>query len=171
MTKSKSNTVLTGAAGEHFVVSKLLRRGYVAALAPSGSPNTDIVVTDITGNRLCSIQVKTRRALGSDGGWHMSKKHESIVGERLFYCFVDLGESVDSFPRVHVIPSEIVASVLTQMHMAWLAVPGANGQQRKDSNFRRLVPDYTRSCAPNPTPYSLGWLEPYREAWHLLELD
>jgi hypothetical protein len=71
-----SQSTLLGAASEHYVMSELLRRGYIAALAPQGVPNADIVVTDIEGSRLCSIQVKSRRALGSDGGWPMKAKHD-----------------------------------------------------------------------------------------------
>ena len=55
-----SATSLTGAAGEHFAMSELLRRGYIAALAPAGVPNCDIVVTDDIGDRLCAVQVKRR---------------------------------------------------------------------------------------------------------------
>ena len=62
---------LTGAAGEHYVMCQLLRRDFIAALAPVGVPNTDIVVTDAVGDRLASIQVKSRRDIGSDGGWHV----------------------------------------------------------------------------------------------------
>jgi hypothetical protein len=69
---------LLGAAGEYHVIAELLRRGYIAALAPQGVPNADIVVTDIEGSRLCWIQVKTRQDLGSDGGWHMNAKHENL---------------------------------------------------------------------------------------------
>jgi hypothetical protein len=47
MSESNSDTSLLGAAGEHFVMSELLRRGYIAALAPRGAPNADIVVTDV----------------------------------------------------------------------------------------------------------------------------
>ena len=65
-----SETTLLGAAGEHHVMAELLRRGYIAALAPQGVRNADIVVTDVEGSRLCSIQVKTRRNIGSDGGWY-----------------------------------------------------------------------------------------------------
>lgn len=54
-----SDNTLLGAAGEHYVMSELLRRGYIAALALQGVPNADIVVTDIDGTRLCSIQVKS----------------------------------------------------------------------------------------------------------------
>jgi hypothetical protein len=66
-----SQTSLTGVAGEHYVLYRLLRQGYIAVLAPTGVPNADIVVSDINCSRLCSIQVKTRRGVGPDGGWHM----------------------------------------------------------------------------------------------------
>jgi hypothetical protein len=36
---------LTGVAGEHYVLFELLRKGYIAALAPTGVPDADIVVT------------------------------------------------------------------------------------------------------------------------------
>lgn len=41
-----SPTSLASAAGEHFVMSELLRRDLTAALAPAGVPNCDIGVTD-----------------------------------------------------------------------------------------------------------------------------
>jgi hypothetical protein len=56
-----SHSSLLGAAGAHHVMAELLRRGYVAALAPEGVPTVDILVTDVEGARLCSIQVKARR--------------------------------------------------------------------------------------------------------------
>jgi hypothetical protein len=46
-------------------MAELLRRGYIASLAPAGVPNADIVVTDVEGGRLCSIQVKTRRDIAT----------------------------------------------------------------------------------------------------------
>jgi hypothetical protein len=59
-----SQSTLLGAAGEHHVMAELLRRGYIAALAPQDVANADIVATDLEGSRLCSIQVKTRREFG-----------------------------------------------------------------------------------------------------------
>lgn len=165
-----SQTSLLGAAGEHFVMSEMLRRGYIAALAPAGVPNADIVVTNIDGTRLCSLQVKTRRDLGSDGGWHMKAKHETIRGERLFYCFVDFGKTPEDRPMVFVVPSSIVADVLTLSHRTWLDTPGKKGQPRKDSVMRRLLPDYARTFGDQNQPYSRGWLNQYRDAWHLLNL-
>jgi hypothetical protein len=79
-----SPSSLLGAAGEHYVMSQLLRRGLIAALAPVGVPTADIIVTDDIGDWACAIQVKTRRQIGSDGGWHMKAKHEDFRGASLF---------------------------------------------------------------------------------------
>jgi hypothetical protein len=48
-----SQTSLTGVAGEHYILYALLREGYIAALAPTGVPNADILVTDMEGSRVC----------------------------------------------------------------------------------------------------------------------
>jgi len=61
-----SQATLLGAAGEHYVLSQLLRRGYIAAIAPQGVPNAHILVTDLEGQRLYAIQLKTRRDIGTD---------------------------------------------------------------------------------------------------------
>lgn len=166
-----SQSTLLGAAGEHHVMAELLRRGYIAALAPQGVPNADIVVTDIEGARLCSIQVKTRRDIGADGGWHMKAKHEHVRGERLFYCFVDFGRTTDDRPTVLVLPSMRVADALVASHRQWLAMPGKNGQPHRDGPMRRLLPDYSRVYRGVECPYPKGWLESYRDAWHLLDLE
>ena len=160
-----SATSLTGAAGEYFVMSELLRRGFIAALAPAGVPNCDIVVTDDIGDRLCAVQVKSRNSTGADGGWHMGKKHESLTAATLFYCFVDFGMGKECGPFTYVVPAPIVATALAECHQAWLHQPGKKGQQHKDGDMRRLLPSYSHLQIEN---YGAGWLEPYREAWHLL---
>ena len=165
-----SQTSLLGAAGEHYVMSELLRRGYIAALAPQGVPNADIIVCDVEGTRLCSIQVKTRRERGRDGGWHMKDKHEKLRSDTLFYCFVDFGTGV-SAPVVYVVPSPHVAEALERSHRTWLSTPGKKGQEHKDSQIRRLLPDYSRQLGATGHPYGKGWLNPYRDAWQLLKLE
>lgn len=166
-----SHSTLIGAAGEHYVLSELLRRGYIAALAPTGVPNTDIVVSDMGGFRLCSIQVKTRRGVGADRGWHMKAKHEHLRSDRLFYCFVDFLASLETRPIVYVVQSTIVADVIAAAHSKWLATPGRKGQPHKDGPMRRLLPDYVQTYGANDNPYPQGWLDPYRDAWHRLQLD
>ncbi len=166
-----SRSTLLGAAGEHHVMTELLRPGYIAALAPQGVPNADIVVTDIEGSRLCSIQVKARRVIGSDGGWHMKAKHEGTHGKRLFYCLVDFGRVPTDRPRLHVLPSSVVADVLAATHSQWLATPGENGRAHEDGSMRRLVPDYSGVYRGAECPYPKVWLEQYRDAWQLQSLE
>jgi hypothetical protein len=163
-------STLVGPAGEHFVMSELLRRGLIAALAPPGVPNADIVVTDLAGDKLCTIQVKARRDIGADGGWHMKPKHEVLVGDRLFYCFVDFGKTADSSPTVFVLPSVKVAKVIGECHRSWLSTFGKRGQTRNDSNMRRLLPDYKNSFLQTANPYPQGWMDEFKNAWHLLGL-
>ena len=55
-------------------------------------PFSDILVTDENNHKLCAIQVKTRRDIGYDKGWHMKPKHEVMIVEDLFYVFVDVGK-------------------------------------------------------------------------------
>ena len=99
------------------------------------------------------LQVKARQ-FGSDGGWHMSEKHETIIDDSIFYCFVNF--ELEN-PTVHVIPSRIVAEALRVDYQTWLATPGRNGQPHKPTKMRRL----------RPTMWGLemDWMAPYREAW------
>ena len=170
------SSTIVGAAGEYHVLSQLLRRGWIAALAPDGAPNMDILVTDENNNKLCAIQVKTRRDVGSDRGWHMKPKHESATAPDLFYVFVDVGKQPSDPTISYILPSEVVAECLRRCHKVWLETPGRRGQPHKDSNVRRLRPDYS-SIKPITEEgkaiigqYHSGWLEPYRENWGILGL-
>lgn len=163
-TTFKTNSTILGAAAEHFVMSKLLRLNLIAALAPAGVPNCDIVVTDESGNRLSAVQVKARTEKGSDGGWHMGEKHEHLVSPGLYYVFVDFGKSHLDVPRSWIVPARIVASVLKRSHEAWLSGEGKNGRKRNDSPMRRFLPDYSKFGLPEKS----GWLDIHLEDWSLL---
>lgn len=63
----KIDTSLTGAAGEHLVLSRLLSKGFLAAQAPRGARKVDILVNFIDGGEPFLIQVKARQR-GGDGG-------------------------------------------------------------------------------------------------------
>jgi hypothetical protein len=161
-----SPTTLLGAAGEHHVMSQMLRRGMIAALAPAGVPNADILVTDSIGDRLCAVQVKTRRGIGSDGGWHMKAKHEEIASSSLFYCFVDFGDGMTLAPASWLVPSPVVAEILQKSYRAWLTKPGKKGQEHKDTLMRRFLPDYSHWGLGEK--YGKGWLDDYHERWDLI---
>ena len=159
-----ANSITTGAAGEHYVMCQLLRRGLIAALAPTGVPDADIIVTDAIGDRLCAVQVKTRLKPGSDKGWHMSKKHEAISSPNIYYCFVGFETEP---PGCWIVPSAVIADVLKRSHQNWLQQPGKRGQPHKGNKMRRLCESYDHE---NFLPeFSLGWLDRYRDRWQSFE--
>lgn len=165
---------LIGASGEYYVMYRLLRRGFLAALAPQGAPNADIIATSVTGEKTAVIQVKTRRDLGRDGGWHMHARHEGVVSEQLFYCFVDLTGDEVGLPAVFVIPSAVVARTLRETHGIWLASVGRNGRAHQPTDMRRLLPDYSRTLFlsdSDAVSYGPHWMDTYRENWHVLGLE
>ena len=169
--RRKPKSAISGAAGEHFVMAELLRRGHIAALAPQGAPNMDILIADEQGQTLAAVQVKTRTQIGGDRGWHMGRKHQDIRGARLFYVFVDLGIPEGAAPEFFIVPADVVADAVTDTHAAWLRNPGRNGHKRKDSDMRRIQPDYAAFYTDEPvnSQYATGWLEKYRSAWTLFD--
>jgi hypothetical protein len=132
----------------------------LASLAPPGSPTVDVLVLSPDQSVIASLQVKTR-TYGADKGWHMSIKHESISEPRLFYACLDLEPEL---PVTYIVPSGVVADVLRNSHQAWLAAPGAKGQQRNDNRMRRIKPAYPDTW-PGSSPV---WLDEWRERWDLL---
>ena len=172
------NSVILGAAGEHYVMAELLRRGLIAAKAPDGVPNFDIVITDVDGERLAAIQVKTRRdRRGGDKGWHMKAKHDTLVAERMFYVFVDVGQDENCAPTFLILPSQEVAEACRISHQIWEQTPNVKGEPHGKSELRRFLPIYSRNSRMRLTAehdaflesHGVGWLEPYRNAWNLIE--
>ena len=152
----KLDTTLTGAAGEHLVLSRLLQRSILAAQAPEGVRKVDILINFLESGEPSLIQVKARQ-YGKDGGWHMDVKHESITDKNLFYCFVDFQPK---YPTVHVIPSKVVAKALKTDHQIWLDTPGKNGKPHNPMKLRKLRP---KMEGQKP-----GWMDEYLENWDLL---
>lgn len=157
----KIPTGLIGAAGEHFVMYQLYKRGIMVGQPPQGVADVDLLVLDEKANIVKSIQVKTR-SKGADGGWHMKAKHEKLKSSTLLYVFVDM--ELDS-PICYVIPSEVVAKLVHTTHDIWLKTPGKKGQAHADNDMRRVRPKYQFKVPGFPD----GWIEQYRERWDLLD--
>ena len=167
---AKIQTSLLAAAGEHYVMSRLLRRGLIAALAPRGAPNADILVSTETGDRLCAAQVKTRSGRGGHGGWPMNAKHEKLASPTLFYVFVDYGDQkVEGRPTCYILPSATVAAVLKIDHQRWVDTLGKEGQLHGPTALRIFLKDYDRP-GQKPIGYPRGWLDKYCESWDLLQV-
>lgn len=164
---SRVNSSLLGAAAEHYVMSQLLRRGKLAALAPTGMPFADILVCDEHGTALSALQVKAR-TYGLDGGWHMNRKHEDCREKLHIYCFVDFGVDLNGQPRCWIVPSAIVADALKTSYQTWLQKPGKGGKPHRDYPGRRLRPDYSDIGL---TTYTAGWLNAYEGDWDLIAAE
>lgn len=114
MPRPQAERTLIGAAGEHFVMAELLRRGYIAALAPGGLDEYDILVMKPP----VQIQVKSRTRSG-DGGWTMTPKHESLTRPGLWYVFVDF----------ELAPAATVATVIRRSHEEYLKARVGTGNR------------------------------------------
>ena len=155
----KSSSVLTGAAGEHYVLYKLFKEGILAGQPPNGVADVDLLVLDEDANIVTNLQVKTTRGTP---GWMMKEKHEKLVSDRLFYVFVDLGSEP---PECFIVPSEIVAKHCAVTHKTWLAKPKKDGKPRKDTSMRRIEPNLSFEVPGFPR----GWMDQYKDAWSLLK--
>jgi hypothetical protein len=155
----RPDSVLTGSAGEHYVLYKLHREGILAAQSPTGAREADILVFD-RSNLGKRVQVKTRTH-GADGGWHMGVKHERIVDDGLIYAFVDLEPEP---PVVYLVPSRVVAGAVAISYKSWLTAPGVGGRPHRQSDFRRLLPEWSFPVEG----FEGRWLEQYRDRWDLL---
>jgi hypothetical protein len=158
----KRDKAIVGAAGEHLVMSRLLNRGFLAALAPSRVKKVDILVNHLDGKAPCLIQVKTRSGIDANAGWPLNEKNESIDDADIFYCFVALG---DFESQVYVIPASQVAKVVRESHAKWLRTLGAKGQKHNDSDMRSIsnAPRLSNKYAPE------GWMDKYLEKWELIQ--
>jgi hypothetical protein len=133
----------------------------LASLAPRNAKDLDILVLDNKETIVAAVQVKARR-VGADGGWPMRPHHATLARARLFYALVDFAPAVTA---TYIVPSGIVADVLTKSHTAWLKAPGRKGQSHNDTDLRRLVPNFKNFTVPD---YQDGWLCPYLDGWDLL---
>jgi hypothetical protein len=106
---------LVGNAGEYFVVAELLRREWVAALAPRNAPAFDVLAT--RGGRTLRLRVKTRSAAKADK-WQWTAKADWTIFPGLsdadddFTVLVTLPEDPRERPTYHVLPTALVDSRL-----------------------------------------------------------
>lgn len=58
----------------------------------------------------------------------MKPKHERLISDSLFYCFVDFGHGLEDRAQTYIVPSGVVAAAIRESHQHWLNTPGAKGQ-------------------------------------------
>jgi len=156
--KSGKGTLI-GNAGEFFVAGELLRRGYVAALAPRNAPSYDILAA--AKDRFVRIRVKTKSHPSRVWQW-MAKPDGSLfreVKDRDDVCvLVDLKSPGDR-PAYYLIPTTGLDRFLQAERRTWISTPGRGGRLHdKDSRHHALDLSKHRVFLSN-----------YEENWSLLD--
>src|SRR5882724_756862 len=113
----RRDSILIGAAGEHYVAFRLAQLGFVVAIPRGGSPTVDLLTSNVDGSRTLAIQVKTtewaerQRGRGDEKRLHhlefpLGHKAAHHASDRLFYVFVDMqGRDPKSHPVCYIVPS------------------------------------------------------------------
>jgi hypothetical protein len=175
--KTKVQSAIIGSAGEHLVISLLLRRNFIAGLAPQNTEDFDIVVMSKDGQTLFPVQVKT----STKKSWMLSKKHENAI-KNLIYVFVRFSDDMTG-SEIFIMKSNKVSEVTKLSHQIWLKIPSKGGKVHQDSDIRNLMMDSTSLIKNLSDPkkyltqieldfidsHKLGWIEKYRDSWDIFK--
>jgi hypothetical protein len=143
--KSGINKNSVSLAGEFAVLSQLALRGYDANMTLGRTKSVDILVSNPSNGRMYKLEVKTNFRNSINGlsssklfgdtlsGWLMNKKHETIVSEDLFYCFVNISSDTQLF-KFYIVPSKVVSKYVKEQHRFWLDTDTEN--KRNDGDMR-----------------------------------
>ena len=78
----------------------------------------------------------------------MSKKHETIIDDKLIYCFVHMSDE-NMLPRFFLVPSKKVADYVKWQHQYWLDTRKHKVRETTMRNFRIEIDD--------PNGYENNW--------------
>lgn len=132
-------------AGEFFTVAELFYHGFIATPTLGKTKHVDIFVYDPKTEKRKLVEVKTTseriakvklKLFGENYEWIMDKKHEEIVDENLFYCFVLL-RGLEKLPRFYIVPSKDVASYLKWEHQRWLDKKKKEVEGKKQVEYKK----------------------------------
>ncbi len=136
----KLSKQLSGIAGEYYVAAELSRRGYLAAITLRNSDGVDILVSNESGEKTFSVQVKTTQ---NKRKWILGKKVEEDKAVNKFYVFVNIPNDLNSLPEYYIVKAIDLSKNIYEGHRNWLKEPGKNGRIRKDSSARQFDPRYS----------------------------
>jgi hypothetical protein len=135
----KLSKQLSGIAGEYYVAAELSRRGCLAAITLRNSDGVDILVSNESGEKTFSIQVKTTQ---NKRKWILGEKVENDKAANKFYVFVNIQNDLNSLPEYFIVKAKDLANHIYEGHRDWLKEQGKNGRIRKDSSARQFDPTY-----------------------------
>ena len=150
MASNRSNTQLTGSAGEFMVAGELARRGWISSITPVGIERTDILAQHSGSGQLATVQVKTANP---GNAFRLSPKAEVPARKWTeWYVFVELRVLAER-PRFFIVPTNVVSAIVYVGHRIWLSGTKRDGSPRKDSAGRAI---------------SANQIDSYEDAWDLL---
>lgn len=137
-----ANHVITGMAGEFYVMERLYRLGYTPALTLGNAKSVDILVK-INDFDTISIDVKSIR---KGGKWGVGKKDYSAQHNLIFVLlyYKEWGD-LTSQPEAYIVPAKIIEI----MKKPWL-----------DGNFAVYYSHYENRAVDLPS---------YRDQWNIIE--
>lgn len=125
---------LVGTAGEYYVCAELCKRGYLALLTPKNNPIFDVVVTNLSGSKSVSIQVKTRSPYNTQG-WKFGKDiAESVVSRDVFVALVNL--LPEGLPEIYIYEHSVLSKRVSDLYERYVQTPKRDGTPRKEVSFR-----------------------------------
>ena len=150
---------LIGNAGEYFVTAELLKRGYIAALAPRNSHSFDILATNIA--KTIKIRVKTKT--GPYNVWQWSAKIDGIIFTNLeesddFTVLVNLTDETKDM-EYYVLPTKVLDEWLRKDFDDWVSTPGKHGQPHALDNPKRnlVYSKFSMQLEPNLNNWDILW--------------
>ena len=160
--EDECHSSLRGSASQFFVAGELCRRGIVAVVTLGNCPNTDILCSNLHGDRFAHVQVKTfppGRAKCSVG-----MKAEIDRGPGFFWVLGGIPSPGSDRPfEYYVIPSPAMAAHVRASFVLWRDAPGVGGRRHDAANTIRTVAIPPKVCKD-------GWdIKEYRGRWDLIE--
>jgi hypothetical protein len=123
MNDERHPSQLTGVAGVHYVASYLSYLGFHAVPTTRNVQGPDLLVSNLSGSRGVSLQVKTTKwAMRTRGRGDEKKPHHyewdigwssaRVSHPHLFFALVDLQE-FQALPEVFIVPSQVIFEYFT----------------------------------------------------------
>ena len=118
----KTQRIIVGTTGEHYVAAYLSGMGLIVSLTRGGIQSIDLLVASPSGGRPVSVQVKTgahptthvvyaHKPKDNYWTWHTGPKALDLSDETYWYAFVftDGWPKSGRVPEVFFVPSKVVA--------------------------------------------------------------
>lgn len=151
-----------GNASQFFVAGELCRRNLVAVVTLGNCPNTDILCSNIDGNKFVHIQVKT--FVPGNKTCSVGKKAEIDYGDNFFWILAGIPEpemNVNFY--YYIIPSKEMAKNVKNCFQIWLNAPGTRVEKHDPENKVRTI-------QLPPKDDLNGWnISKYLNKWELIQ--